>query len=215
MPGIDFQNTIYNPENISHQEAIQDAINTFKHRLSTLETLDIKIKIMLGTGSGIWFFSALIPASPTLLAGSALILGWFLNTRETLNPLYRQALTDLITVYDWIMQREKVSMKIKLLDNPTLNVIATLAPWIPKEQLCRWNPEDYQVDAWFGQNLSPKTKEILKNYETTDLSKTWAYRFYGKTGSFTDTKPLYKAYDDTQEKISPLFDIFTSKFGAQ
>lgn len=99
---------------------------------------------------------------------------------------YRHALNDCIQVYRWAMSTDSGQTRAKLRIPELQNLISTLGPYLPPEELVVWKEEDMKAGrerfTWYDElpmAFVARLLELEKPQRLTGLP----YRLYGRTSS--------------------------------
>lgn len=177
--------TNFNYQSPAHLEIINKKIERFKQTQDALIVADNNMVIGLLVGSTCWVSSYIFPTVSLSIAGFCFAT---LNAtqRKEHFKLYKEALNDLIAIYQWSMGRETGNHWYKIALNDIQNLITTLGPWVSKKTLCTWDADALKPGKVAGLT-SNRRNEIPEEFEEklhrlmseTQISN-WRYQLYGE-----------------------------------
>ncbi|KTD20862.1 Uncharacterised protein [Legionella lansingensis] len=178
----------FNYKSQEHLDFIQNRITRFKQAQAALYNYDNTIISSLTVGLVFYAGGSIIPFLPSfaISIGGFSYASYLVGNREQAGLVrpYREALTDLIEVYQWSMgNKTDTWWKLGVLEIQDL--ILTLGPMVRKETIAVWEEKDLQPGALLSRGKEPT--EAFKTKATefaagTQMQSIW-FAVYGENGN--------------------------------
>ncbi|MGQ3891765.1 hypothetical protein [Legionella sp. CNM-4043-24] len=180
--------TAFNYKDATHLRVVSDSINQFTSKLNALMYIDYRIA-MAAAISGIAYVGAYIFPLVLVSIAAASIASYNLGIRGPIHLEYRDALNELIKVYQWTMTAGSANYWYKLAVPQLQDLISTLGPWVTAKTIATWTHDDLRPARL---SLESRRSDIPVDFENrlTSLAageqmKNLPYRLYGETASAT------------------------------
>ncbi|MDX1836136.1 hypothetical protein DIZ81_03110 [Legionella taurinensis] len=196
---FDYQSSI-------HIKIVNQQVERFSKALADLQAVDAHI--LVGTGAAVfsWLTCGFLPLVTVGMVASA-YAGYCAHSRKEYASDYKEALEDLIAVYQWAMGKNSDKMWYKLGTRELQNLIVTLGPWVNTDTIHTWRKEDMQPSTLAKLTTSRRTdiseeteRQLLRLAEGVHMNSA-QFRLYGE-GS-VDTL-LSSIKDNAMAKITEL-----------
>lgn len=188
----------FNYQNSAHLEYINQAIDRFTLTQKALQANDQSIINAAAICIGCWIGSYLFPTvTASLIASCFATYHW--TKRPEYQKQYKNALTDLISVYEWSMGATTNHHWYKLAVKEIQHLILTLGPWVSRNTLETWGDDVLKPNTLDGytvgrrKDISPEFEDKLHELQTGSHMARWQYRLYGENG-IEDLETFFKSY---------------------
>lgn len=190
----------------THLHIVNQQVERFSKALADLQAVDDHILIGTGIAVSSWLTCGFLPLVTVGMVVSAYV-GYCSHTRTEYASRYKEALEDLIAVYQWSMGKNTDNMWYKLGQKDLQNLIVTLGPWVNTETIFTWRKDDLQPSTLAKLTTGRRTdipeeteRQLLRLEEGLHMSSV-KFRLYGE-GSVD--KLLSSIKDNAMAKITAL-----------
>lgn len=191
-------NETFNHKNTQHLDLIQEQISRFSEALVALQTLDRNIVMGAVIGTGCYIGSYVFPLVLVSIAG-ACYASWNAARREQVSVQYREALSQLITVYQWSMGKDTGHHWDKLAVKTLQDLILTLGPWVSSSTIHTWTNADLKPAMLSFSTRRNEISELFEMQLTQFAAGTqathWEFRLYSEHG-------MEHLYDAVQSSVA-------------
>lgn len=186
---LQIPNTLFNYTIPSHLELIDVHVAKFNTSLHALQQLDCNILISLAIGSACYVGTYILPLVSLTIVGFCMATHYYAKRTEAYKQ-YRNALTELIKVYQWSMGKETGEHWHKLAVPNLQQLIITLGPWVSKETIYTWSLQDLKpASLSLGSLMGHRRSDLTESFEQTlhrlatgTQAADYLYRLYGEYG---------------------------------
>lgn len=198
--GFDYQNPV-------HLEIITKRIERFQLSLKNLQNKDQKILWGMAVGGSCWMGSYIFPLVSFAIGGFS-YAAYHLGSRNDYAKEYRETLRDLIEAYKWSMGTRALDHWYKMGVPCIQDMILCLGPWVQKDTISCWNPDDLKSGKISRREKEP-TEEFkikLQEFDSNSQMKNIWFHLYGETATddlFSFIKNYFKK--EAEERIDKEF----------
>ncbi|MDI9818995.1 MULTISPECIES: hypothetical protein [unclassified Legionella] len=186
VPRVELADAPFNYQNSAHLEIIGKRLARFKQAQMALYAADIKIVSGILMGTVFWLSSYIVPSVTMAIAGFSYAF-YHMGRHAEVARNYREALDDLIQVYNWSMGKDTGNHWYKLGVGNIQSLILTLGPWVAKETIYTWKDADLEPASAmsFAKRKEPSNavKIKLAQFAAGEQTANWLFHIYGEAGT--------------------------------